>query len=202
MSNVVTILAADPGTANFGYCVLQANLELGRPPKNIKVLQYGKINSTLRTLTGVATGEAEKYSAAIDYLLGKFDVDFCIMERFQTRGIGGPTIELVSCMIGIATAKMLALGRPLKAVIASQWKSAAARSSIDLEKIYENHKALKVSPHEVDSYFIGLYGLELLSKDKPYNQVFSRLNSKILLTSNNQVMIGERLKKPSKKRRA
>ena len=199
MRKTVTIFAADPGTANFGYCIIRADLGIGLAPRNIKVLQYGKINCTLRTLTGVATSESQKYSAAIDYLLDKFQVDFCIMERFQTRGIGGPTIELVSCMIGIVVAKMLASGKPLKAIIASQWKSAAARSGIDLDTIYSNHKANKVSPHEIDSYFIGIYGLELLSKNKPYSSCFSASNNKILLTSSNQVMLGDKIKKPSRR---
>lgn len=202
MGKRVTILAADPGTANFGYCILSAELELGKKPTNLKVLQFGKINCTVKSLTGTATTEAYMYFKSLDLLIEEFNPDFCIMERFQTRGIGGPTIELVSSMIGIAIAKFLSLGKPLKAVVASQWKVAAQRAGVDLQAIYDSHKASQgVSPHEVDSCFIALYGLHLIARCKPYDTSFSKLNQKIVLMSSKQVMLGDVVKRARRKRK-
>jgi Holliday junction resolvasome RuvABC endonuclease subunit len=77
MGKRVTILAADPGTANFGYCVLSAELELGKKPTNLKVLQFGKINCTVKSLTGTATTEAYMYSKSLDLLIEEFNPSIC-----------------------------------------------------------------------------------------------------------------------------
>lgn len=201
MSKEIIILAADPGTANFGYTVLKATIRENLRPTKLQVLQFGRINCTLREMTGSLSMNARTYSASIKYLIDKFDVDACIMERFQTRGLGGPTIELVSTMIGIATSICLERELPIKAIIASQWKIAAKRVGVELEDIYSAHKEAEgVSPHEVDSLFIGIYGLHLMSNCKPYDPVFSQYNDKILLMNSKRVMLGEPVRRKAKRR--
>ena len=197
MKKKVQLLACDPGTANFGYAVIEAQIEDGLCPSQFKVLQYGKLNCTIRQLTGKMSDNIGMYVATIKFLMSKYpELNGAIMERFQTRGIGGPTIELVSLMIGVTSTFFYEKDLPVKAIIASQWKQACTRSDIVLDDMYAKYKdSVKATPHEVDAVMIGLYGLHLFASHKPYNPTFSKKLLNNLLKLEDRVLIGDTQKR-------
>lgn len=197
MKKKIQLLACDPGTANFGYAVVEAIIEEGKAPSQFKVLQYGKINCTVRQLTGGMSDNLGMYVTTIKFLMKSYpDLNGAILERFQTRGIGGPTIELVSVMIGVLSTFFHEESLPVKAIIASQWKQACTRSGIILDEAYLKYKGLvKATPHEIDAIMIGLYGLHLFARHKPYNSAFSKKVLNNLLKLEDRVIIGDAQRK-------
>jgi hypothetical protein len=197
MKKKVQLLACDPGTANFGYAIVEAVIEDGKCPAQFKVLRYGKLNCTVRQLTGSMSDNIGMYIATIKFLMQEYpELNGAILERFQTRGIGGPTIELVSLMIGITSTFFYEKDLPVKAIIASQWKQSCSRSGIILEDLYARYKDLvKATPHEVDAALIGLYGLHLFARHKPYDMSFSKKLLNSLLKSDTRVLIGDTQKR-------
>lgn len=193
MKKKIQLLACDPGTANFGYAVVEAFIEDGKIPTQFKVLQYGKLNCTVRQLTGGMSDNIGMYVTTVKFLMGKYPgLNGAILERFQTRGIGGPTIELVSLMIGVLSTFFHEEQLPVKAIIASQWKQACTRSGIVLEDAYLKYKNdVKATPHEVDAIMIGLYGLHLFARHKPYDSTFSKKILNNLLKLEDRVIIGD-----------
>ena len=86
----------------------------------------------------------------------KFEPKAIIAERFQTRGNGGPLIEMVSVMLGLLAGKYETL--PVKLITASTWKNAFnRRHQCDLREMYPD---VLTPPHAFDSCLIGIYGLE------------------------------------------
>lgn len=197
MKKKIQLLACDPGTANFGYAIVEAIIEEGKAPSQFKVLQYGKINCTVRQLTGGMSDNLEMYVTTIKFLMKSYpDLNGAILERFQTRGIGGPTIELVSVMIGVLSTFFHEESLPVKAIIASQWKQACTRSGIILDEAYLKYRGLvKATPHEIDAIMIGLYGLHLFARHKPYNSAFSKKVLNNLLKLEDRVIIGDAQRK-------
>jgi Holliday junction resolvasome RuvABC endonuclease subunit len=197
MKRKIQLLACDPGTANFGYAIVEAYIEEGKCPSNFKVLQYGKINCTVRQLTGGMSDNIGMYIATVKFLMSKYpELNGAIMERFQTRGIGGPTIELVSLMIGVLSTFFYEENLPVKAIIASQWKQSCNRSEIVLDDMYAKYKdTVKATPHEIDAVMIGLYGLHLFARHKPYDSTFSKKLLNNLLKLEDRVIIGDTQKR-------
>lgn len=197
MKKKIQLLACDPGTANFGYAIVEAVIEDGLCPSQFKVLQYGKLNCTVRQLTGGMSSNIGMYIATIKFLMAKYpNLNGAILERFQTRGIGGPTIELVSLMIGIVSTLFHENELPVKAIIASQWKQSCNRSDIVLDDMYGKYKdQVKATPHEVDAAMIGLYGLHLFARHKPYNPTFSKKLLNNMLKLDDRVLIGDTQKR-------
>ena len=197
MKKKVQLLACDPGTANFGYAIVEAVIEDGLCPSQFRVLQYGKLNCTVRQLTGKMSDNIGMYATTIKFLMSKYpDLNGAILERFQTRGIGGPTIELVSLMIGVTSTFFYEEDLPVKAIIASQWKQACTRSGIVLDDMYTKYKeSVKATPHEVDAVMIGLYGLHLFARHKPYSPTFSKKLLNNLLKLGDRVLIGDTQKR-------
>lgn len=144
------ILGADPGTANFGIALVGESK--GRPV----VLA----NSMLMTpMTNLMEYNAQRKAFMDEYgaWVGQ-GANALILERFQTRGLLGPLVETVSCMIGAVGQ----FGLPVKAVIASQWKTAFKRRfGVDLKDLYSE---VLVQPHQLDAVLIGIYGLEFALK--------------------------------------
>jgi Holliday junction resolvasome RuvABC endonuclease subunit len=200
----ICLLSADPGTANYGYCILSASIVEGTKPTDLRILQFGKINTTIKSMVGRIKPVVEGYSSILEYIMRKHEPVGFIAERFQTRGIGGPTIEIVSFMLGITAYKFIAEDKPVKLIIASQWKVAFNKKAGDLVAFYEEVKSLGISPHEVDAFCIGVYGLCLYSGIKPFEGVEMEYLLRILLKyKESQLMLGDVSvsKKVRKKRR-
>jgi hypothetical protein len=136
------ILALDPGTANFGYAVV-----------DLRVLENGKCEATVRTLKTAATMRQEM--AEFEFWLGdicdRWKPQAVAAERYMTRGINGPTVECVNIMIGIV---LTVLPLPFKIMPAATWKNCVSRQDVDLKEMY---KKTMVTPHQVDAALIGVF---------------------------------------------
>lgn len=152
------ILAADPGSKNFGIALV--GIKKGR----IKVYANAVMMTPLDTLVDFNASSAlfiDELSKWMDY-----KPNGVIAERFQTRGNGGPLIELVGAMIGMM--RGCYQETPVKLTIASTWKNKVQRRfDVDLKEVYPT---TAVQPHQLDAALIGVYGLETgLGKEVDYN---------------------------------
>lgn len=145
------ILACDPGTRNFGIaCVGVKN---GKPD----VIANALLTNPITQFTNGFLGQRRAFSKELRRWFDLYEPNLVIAERFQTRGNGGPTIELVSAMnmlLGLIRAD-----RPVKYIPASQWKVAFNRrwGDEELKSMYEDCLTLA---HPLDAALIGIYGLE------------------------------------------
>lgn len=144
------ILACDPGTRNFGIACI------GVVNGKIDVVANSLLTNPITVLTEGHLAQRARYVAELRRWISIYKPDAFIAERFQTRGNGGPTIELVSTMNALLTAIKK---KPFKYVVASQWKNAFNRRFDDqLKAMYED---CLTTPHQLDASLIGCYGLEL-----------------------------------------
>jgi hypothetical protein len=144
------ILSADPGTRNYGIACV------GVIGDKIDVVANSLLTNPMTSLTAEVMAQRNLYSAEVRQWFKLYDPNLTIAERFQTRGNGGPTIELVSTM----NALLGAVRRiPYKYIPASQWKVAFNRRWGDdyLKGMYAD---CLTTPHQLDSVLIGIYGLE------------------------------------------
>lgn len=146
------IMSFDPGTRNMGVaCVGVDKHDRLRPIAN-SVLTYPIESLVDNYLTNRA-----RFCAEVKLWLDKFDPDLIIAERFQTRGNGGPLIELVSTMNAVIG--MMRPKTPFKFVTAATWKNKFNRRfETQLDEVYAN---CLTTPHAMDATLIGCYGLEL-----------------------------------------
>jgi hypothetical protein len=112
--------------------------------------------------------ETISYINEVSAIVREYDVDFMIAERYQSRRMGGTTIELVNMMLGTLRGIACVKNTPLKVMPASQWKVPLGNKGFDLEGLYKEAKVYKVSDHEVDACFIALYGAFTLMRRKPF----------------------------------
>lgn len=165
------ILGCDPGSRNFGIALV--GVKRGKPKIYANAVMSRPLNSLLNF-----NEQRETYKAEIKEWLGAGDVNAIVAERFQTRGNGGPLIELVSFMLGILDRYDL----PMKMIVASQWKNEFKRRfDEDLKDLYDE---VLVQPHQLDAALIGIYGLEqgLQTKfDYDYEQIFKQVEKTSLI---------------------
>jgi hypothetical protein len=180
----VVLLAGDPGTANFGFAVVSAILPATGPPKNIEVLQFGRLHNTVRVLKQDLRTQVSAYSGSLRTLSDKYAVNAFIAERYQSRRMGGVTIECVNLMLGVSCEVFK--DRPYKVVPASQWKNAAARAELWFDELYTELKPLKITPHAIDAVCIALFGLSALSKTPPYSFIKYPQLKKLLMKSKHE----------------
>jgi hypothetical protein len=145
------ILACDPGKRNFGIACV--GVKDGKPD----VIANAMLTNPITTFTNGYLAQRRAFSKELRRWFDLYEPDLVIAERFQTRGNGGPTIELVSAMnmlVGLIRAD-----RPVKYIPASQWKVAFNRrwGDDELKSMYEDCLTL---PHPLDASLIGVYGLE------------------------------------------
>lgn len=152
------IAAFDPGSRNFGYAIVDM--------KKLTVVENSMNRRTVNTL--VHKIDKEQKQKYVDFLL-ELKARGCealIAERFQTRGNGGPLIEQISFMLGVASM----IFPRYRLVIASQWKTAYKRNGFDIESFYEELKPIET--HQIDASLIGLWiacrtkGVPLLTRNK------------------------------------
>lgn len=164
------ILGCDPGSRNYGIALV--GLEGNKPKVYANAVMMQPVNTLL---TFNATLSA--YEAEIERWIAQ-GVDGIVAERFQTRGNGGPLIEQVSVMIGT----LRQYKKPIKAIVASQWKNEFKRRfDRDLKELYDD---VAVQPHQLDAALIGIYGLEQglgVKLDWDYKQVFKQVEKTSLI---------------------
>lgn len=196
----LVLLSADPGTANFGFAVVTVpNPRLGSSLSRFKVLQFGRIHTTVRSLKDNYRQQCDAHYDALDSLRVQFGAHAFIAERFQSRRMGGTTIECVNVMLGVGASVFR--GKPVKVLPASQWKNAAAKAEFWFDDLYEELKPFGVTPHAIDAVCIALYGLGMLAKTSaPFNFVnVPQLAAKLKKALH--VDIGEPPPKPVRKKK-
>jgi hypothetical protein len=177
----LVLLSADPGTANYGFAVIAVpQPHLRSSLSKFKVLQYGRIHNTVRSLKENIGPQVLAHSTVLLSLKERFGAHAFIAERYQSRRMGGVTIECVNLMLGVALSAFSR--RPVKVLPASQWKNAAARAELWFDELYTSLKPHGVTPHAIDAVCIGLYGLGMMLKaPSPFHFVNVRqLQSKLL----------------------
>ena len=140
------IFGADPGSRNFGASLV--GVVRGAPV----VYANSVLNFPVNDLISF-NGTAAKFLEELDQWMAH-KPNGIIAERFQTRGNGGPLIEMVGSMLGL----MHQYKVPMKLTVASAWKNAFNRRfDVDLKEIYPT---TSVEPHQLDACLLAIYGLE------------------------------------------
>lgn len=160
------ILSGDPGKVNFALTVLDIQ------GTKLEIMGTRMFGSPIQNLTGDLGSVTKKFIdeiAAIDKQYGPFD-GVCF-ERFQSRGLGGNTIEAISIMIGVIAFYCQKKKIPFFAITASQWKNAFNRHA-DLKGLYKEYnltsKKSKKAIHEYDSMLIGMYTFYKMNDHTPF----------------------------------
>jgi hypothetical protein len=142
------VLAADPGSRNFGIALV------GLERDKVKVYANSVLMRPVDNLVAF-TDTSTLFLKEIQQWMA-FGPDGVVAERFQTRGNGGPLIEMVSSMLGLIRGRYPKT--PIKLTIASAWKNRVQRRfGVDLREVYTE---IAVQPHQLDAALIGVFGLE------------------------------------------
>jgi len=153
------VLAFDPGTANFGCFggVLYGVKTL----HSIKPIVTKMLENPVTSLTTDLATQTDRFRLEICGLIEQVQPDIIIIERFQSRGLMGTTVELISFMIGFITGianeyesagDTLILVRP---ITASQWKNSVNKSA-SLEDLYAMLGKATLH-HRLDAMLMSLY---------------------------------------------
>lgn len=120
------VLAADPGSRNFGIALV------GLERDKVKVYANSVLMRPVDNLVAF-TDTSTLFLKEIQQWMA-FGPDGVVAERFQTRGNGGPLIEMVSSMLGLIRGRYPKT--PIKLTIASAWKNRVQRRfGVDLREV-------------------------------------------------------------------
>lgn len=152
-SSIITVLAHDPGSTNYGYAVIKGTLIKDR--LHFKVVENGKIRNTIKQMKfrKIREKEREAYAREVGKIIKKHKPDFQIAERYMTRGIKGILIECVSSMLNTLE---LRFDTPLKLIPAVTWKTELKKCEADFKEWY---KKCRTTPHQLDSAGMGIYAI-------------------------------------------
>lgn len=144
------VLALDPGSKNMGISVVAMNKN-----RELRVVANSIVTSPIYDLTKFST-QREMFLAEMDRWFDLYKPNAIVAERFQTRGLLGPLVEIVSVMLGLLAGRY---NVPIKLITAATWKNDFNRRfPYQLDDLY---KKARVTPHQLDSCLIGAFGLEL-----------------------------------------
>lgn len=199
---MAVILALDPGTKNYGYAVWET--EGG----HAHLRQSGRIFTTIIALNRGLRQQARQHSITLNQLINDFKVTHLIAERFQSRRMGGTTIEAVNMMLGAISEICVEKNVYFKFIPASQWKLAVGRVKEDyLTEEYQLAKEFGITPHTVDAVMIGIYGLGTMKGVDPFQgKLYKGRVADLVMKSGGIVDIGDpkgflEFKPPKKKRK-
>lgn len=162
---------ADPGSSNYGYGVVEATIR--RDLVHIDIIEAGMWQDVVTNLTDHAvkppkskrrkrdptamiaplSEQMEAFAAEWETVFTTYEIEHITCERFQTRGIKGKTIEAVSMMNGALLMQAARHFITFDCITAATWKNQVNRY-LRLEDLYR----LGLTPHTVDSCFIGIHG--------------------------------------------
>lgn len=160
-----TVLSMDPGTGNFGFTVFKVKQVNDGIKFSIK--GTGLVANTIKELKVHLQQQNRYFLDEMQQVIDEYG-PFSLMtaERYQTRGIKGTTIECINVMLGGLLCRADTDFRLYPAV---SWK-AAAKKCFDLDALYEETKGQEKTPHELDSFLIGIYRFSLAAGIKPFEQ--------------------------------
>lgn len=140
------ILAFDPGSVNMGISLVEltdlphvrANATMSNPIHDIKYFMHDR----------------RLFLHEVKTWISLYGPTAIVAERFQARGLRGPTVECVSMMLGVLS--MLKL--PVLFITASTWKNNFQRRfGVNLRDVY---REIRTTPHQLDASLIGCYGIQ------------------------------------------
>lgn len=159
MAKPYTVLSCDPGTKNFATALVTGRLDKGR--LKLKVHGTRLMDSTVRDLKGNVGFALRNFISDFDKILDNEGIvpDALYMERFQSRGLGGTTIECVNFMLGNMVYHYHE-DTEVRLLTAATWKN-RANKMFDLKSAYKEHNLHRVitckTEHELDAVLIGIY---------------------------------------------
>lgn len=160
-NNILTIAGMDPGSANFGFGVLQVDLGCKKKLR-YRFREVGMMQNLLREMKGDVRGDLKKFQRGVNRVLREHKVDVIVAERYMNRGIRGNTGELVGMMLGaiVHSARV----QDVMLIPASQWKNAFNKNAT-LTDVYDD---CRLVPHVIDACSIALYGACRYAEHKPF----------------------------------
>lgn len=160
------ILTGDPGKVNFALSVQEFK------DKRIDILGTRMFHSPIQNLHYDMREPTQAFMKELELIWKEYGpFDAMCFERFQSRGLGGNTIEAISLMLGVASVFALKKKCPIDLITASQWKNAFNRTMV-LKDYYALHnltsKKSRKAIHEFDASLIGAYTFYRHSNIKPF----------------------------------
>lgn len=171
MARKIRACGFDPGTNNFGVGVIDVSMK-----SKVSLVEFASVKSTVKNLTSktinrktkvrkevklVSLPFTESYLNFYNVMSGfirELEVTDVTIERFQSRGLRGKTIECVAMMNSAIALYCISQDIPITLHVASTWKNAVGRLDIDLEKVYVvAKKHVGMTPHETDATIMSLY---------------------------------------------
>lgn len=168
------VISADPGTKNFAITVASHKLVNGKMVS--KILGTCMIDTTIKDLNSDVAASIARFEKTLRKIRKEYGPSLAYVERFQSRGLKGTTIECINIMLGIFVRVFSDLNPTL--LLASTWKN-RLNKRFDLKELYKtsglmSKKSIK-TVHELDSMFIGFYGFCREHK-LPYFEMFNTDN--------------------------
>ncbi|ARW58862.1 Holliday junction resolvase [Erwinia phage vB_EamM_Y3] len=169
------ILTGDPGKVNFALSVQEFK------DNRIDILGTRMFHSPIQNLHYDMREPTKAFMKELEDMWKQYGpFDAMCFERFQSRGLGGNTIEAISLMLGVASVFALKKKCPIDLITASQWKNAFNRT-MNLKEYYALHnltsKKSRKAIHEFDASLIGVYTFYRQSNIKPFTGFARILNT-------------------------
>jgi Holliday junction resolvasome RuvABC endonuclease subunit len=159
------ILGGDPGSKNFAVSIVEFH------NRKLTCLGSKMLVNTLHKYDDTMPDQFSAFIREIADIRDTFKPDAAIMERYQTRGNGGNTIEFVSMMNALMF-RTIRRSSPVL-VTASTWKNAATRAGIDLKALYLEYKMTSVycpkTIHEFDATMMAVFRLYKVLDVTPFS---------------------------------
>lgn len=180
------IFSADPGSVNFAYCIQKicvVNSEI-----KIKFLGTGMLKSPVNEIKGEeGARQLRQFAKVLRRVRKKYEPEGVAMERFQSRGNGGNTIEKINMMLG--QVPVIFHNAPVEFPTASTWKNRTLKH-FDLKSAYRGYgltsKAKSYdgpTEHQLDAALIGTwYGHKLLEREDLFD-IFNRIDLDLYVES-------------------
>jgi hypothetical protein len=144
------VLALDPGSKNMAISVVAVNDQ-----NKVRVIANSLLKHPIYDLTRFGA-QRKAFLSEIAEWVDLYQPNGIVIERFVSRGLHGSLGEYVSSMIGLIGGRYPDL--PLLPLMAASWKNAFnRRHPVQLDELYPQ---CRTTPHQLDSSFIGIYGLE------------------------------------------
>lgn len=167
------ILSMDPGTSNYAASILEVRAKSG--VLHYRVLAKGFVENTIVNPQKICDqGHAfQREIRGIEKRFGPFDL--VVAERYQSRGMGGTTIESVNMMLGILS---VMYRDTMTIYTAATWKN-KVNKFFDLKQLYLDRKELMVpvrpitdrlTDHETDCTLMGMYHAGQVLGVEPYSR--------------------------------
>ncbi len=163
------VFSADPGSVNFAYTI--QNIVEAQGQIRVKFLGSGMLKAPVKDLTqDQAMIQLRHFAKQLRRIRKKYNPDVVCMERFQSRGNGGATIEHINMMLGLVP--IVFKDAHVEFPTAAMWKN-RTKPFFDLKAAYKGYgltskaKAYTgITEHQLDSALIGTWiGHKVLDVD-------------------------------------